>query len=48
MSGMDGSIHSRFGESIFDWTERVEMSLLQDDREIFERKPVVMSSKIIS
>ena len=31
---------------VFDWTDTVEVSLLQDDREIFERKPMVMVSKI--
>jgi hypothetical protein len=33
-------------DSQFEWTSTVEMCLLQDDREIFERKPVVMVSKI--
>ncbi len=33
-------------DSIFEWTSTVDMSLEQDDREIFERKPVVMVSKI--
>jgi hypothetical protein len=30
----------------FEWTQTVDISLLQDDREIFERKPVVLSSKL--
>ena len=38
------SIHK---DSIFEWTSKVDMSLQQDDREIFERKPVVMVSKIV-
>ena len=32
--------------SIFDWTDTVAVSLLQDDREIFERKPMVMMAKV--
>jgi hypothetical protein len=32
--------------AIFDWTEKVDVSLLQDDREIFEKKPILMVSKI--
>jgi len=30
----------------FEWTQTVDISLLQDDREIFERKPIVLSSKL--
>lgn len=29
---------------MFEWTEIVNMSLMHDDREIFEKKPVVMQS----
>lgn len=33
---------------MFEWTDTVNMSLMHDDREIFEKKPVVMQSKISS
>jgi len=33
-------------DGLFDWTDYQDMSLLQDDREIFEKKPVVLVSSI--
>ena len=44
--GVTMTLNRAMSDSIFDWTDRVDMCLLQDDREIFEKKPVVMVSKI--
>jgi hypothetical protein len=33
--------------SNFDWTDIANVSLLKDDRDIFETKPIVLQSKIV-
>ena len=43
MLGRDNVLYK---DSLYEWTNTVSMSLLQVDREIFEKKPVVMVSKV--
>eukprot|EP00347_Sterkiella_histriomuscorum_P015009 403358661 len=39
---------NRKDQALFEWTDVVDVSLLQDDREIFEKKPLILSSKVLN